>query len=99
MDSPADAGPAAAVDVTRVGPEGWQRLRAVRLAALDESPEMFGSTSVRERAFDEAEWRGRAERPATFLASCGGVDVGMAGVYELDGGWTVAGMWIAPDQR
>ncbi|WP_122818465.1 GNAT family N-acetyltransferase [Nocardioides pantholopis] len=88
-----------AAELTRVGPEDWRRLRAVRLAALAESPEMFGSTWAREQAFDEAEWRRRAARPATFLASRDGVDVGMAGVYELDGGWCVMGMWLAPAAR
>ncbi|WP_162599721.1 GNAT family N-acetyltransferase [Nocardioides solisilvae] len=85
--------------MTRVGPTDWERLRRVRLASLAESPEMFGSTLAREEAFDEAEWRRRAARPATFLATCDGEDVGMGGVYEVDGTWTVAGMWLAPDAR
>ena len=83
----------------RVVPDDWQRLRAVRLAALAESPEMFGSTWEREQGFDEAEWRRRAARPATFLASRAGVDVAMAGAYETDGSWYVMGMWIAPAAR
>ena len=83
----------------RVGPDDWARLRAVRLAALAESPEMFGSTSAREQAFDEAEWRRRAARPATFIAVRDGVDVGLAGAYELDVGWFVMGMWLAPTAR
>src|SRR6476646_9514751 len=88
-----------AVAVTRVGPDDWRRLRDVRLTALAESPEAFGSTWARERAFDEAEWRRPAARPATFLAARDGVDVGLAGVYEVDGGWSVAGAWIAPPAR
>lgn len=87
------------VVLTRVEPEDWQRLREVRLAALAESPEMFGSTWAKEQAFDEPEWRRRAARPATFLASRGGVDVGIAGVYEFDDGWWVAGMWLASAAR
>ena len=87
------------VVLTRVAPEDWQRLRDLRLAALAESPEMFGSTLAKEQSFDEAEWRRRAARPATFLASRDGVDVGMAGVYEFDDGWCVMGMWLAPAAR
>lgn len=87
------------LDVTRVGPESWQRLREVRLAALADAPEMFGSTLERELAFDDDEWRRRAARPATFLAARDGVDVGLAGVYEFDGGWCVMGMWIAAQER
>ncbi|MFC4785459.1 GNAT family N-acetyltransferase [Nocardioides sp. MAHUQ-72] len=87
------------VVLTRAEPDDWQRLRDVRLAALAESPEMFGSNLVREESFDEAEWRRRARRPATFLAALDGVDVGMAGAYELDDGWSIMGMWIAPAAR
>jgi len=87
------------IEVTRVDPEDWRRLRAVRLAALAESPEMFGSTLAKEQSFDEAEWRRRAARPATFLASRDGADVGMAGAYEFDDGWSVMGMWLAPAAR
>ena len=60
---------------------------------------MFGSTLAKEQSFDEAEWRRRAARPATFLASRDGVDVGMAGVYDIDGEWWVMGMWLAPQAR
>lgn len=60
---------------------------------------MFGSNLAKEQSFDEAEWRRRAARPATFLASRNGVDVGMAGVYEFDDGWSVMGMWLTPVAR
>jgi ribosomal protein S18 acetylase RimI-like enzyme len=82
-----------------VQPADWQRLRTVRLAALADAPDMFGSTLAREQAFDEDEWRRRAARPATFVATRGGVDVGTAGAYEIEGVWWVMGMWIAPDAR
>jgi RimJ/RimL family protein N-acetyltransferase len=94
----AGAQPSLAV-VTRVEPEVWRRLRDVRLMALAESPEMFGSNLAKEQSFDEAEWRRRAARPATLLATRDGVDVGMAGVYELEDGWCVMGMWLAPAAR
>jgi len=85
--------------ISSVTPQEWQRLRAARLAALAESPEMFGSTLDREQTFDEAEWRRRAQRPVTFLASLAGRDVGLAGVHEFDGTWVVVAMWVAPDVR
>lgn len=87
------------LSVARVQADDWRRLRALRLAALAESPEMFGSTLTREKAFGEAEWRQRAQRPATFLASRSGDDIGLAGVHEFDGQWTVVSMWIAPGVR
>lgn len=85
--------------IVRVVPDLWQRSRRTRLAALQESPEMFGSSYEREVEFDEAEWRLRAERPATFLAVQDGADVGLAGVYEFVAGWCVMGMWLRPDTR
>lgn len=80
-------------------PDQWSQLRSLRLAALEESPEMFGSTLSRERAFDETEWRRRAQRRATFLASRDGREVALAGVHEFNGIWTVVGMWITPEAR
>jgi ribosomal protein S18 acetylase RimI-like enzyme len=71
----------------------------MRLAALAESPDMFSSNLAKEQSFDEAEWRHRARRSATFIASDGPTDVGMAGVFELDGHWSVWGMWIDPVAR
>lgn len=85
--------------VVRVKPSLWERSRRARLAALRESPEMFGSTYEREVQFDEAEWRLRAERRATFLAVRNGEDVGLAGVYEFAARWCVMGMWVRPDAR
>lgn len=77
----------------------WERYRAVRLAALAESPEMFGSSYECEVEFGESDWRQRALRPATFLAVRDGVDVGMAGVYEFDSGWRLMGVWLRPEVR
>ncbi|MEV1132395.1 GNAT family N-acetyltransferase [Agromyces sp. NPDC049794] len=91
--------PEAMLSVARVRADDWRRLRTLRLAALAEWPEMFGSTLSRERAFGEDEWRQRAQRPSTFLASRHGDDVGPAGVHEFDGQWTVVSMWIAPAVR
>lgn len=89
----------APVIVTRVTPDDWHRLRAIRLAGLADAPDMFGSTLAREQAFDDAEWRRRAARPASFVASREGVDVGTAGAFEIDGTWWLMGMWIAPTAR
>lgn len=87
------------IRITRVTPVDWRRFRAARLAALGESPDMFGSTLARETAFEEDEWRRRASRPVTFIASRAGSDVGLAGVHEFDGEWQVVSMWITPMAR
>jgi RimJ/RimL family protein N-acetyltransferase len=87
------------IGISRVTPSDWTRLRTLRLAALAESPEMFGWTLAREQAFDETEWRARAERPATFIASRDDVDMGIAGVFRFPEGWCVMGMWVSSEAR
>jgi ribosomal protein S18 acetylase RimI-like enzyme len=52
------------VEVRAVTVEEWATMRAVRLAALTESPQRFGSTTAAEERLDEAEWRRRTRRSA-----------------------------------
>lgn len=87
------------LSLVRVTPDLWRRMRAIRLISLAESPEMFGSDVAREEAFEDAEWRRRAGRPAMFIAERSGADVGIAGVFETDGTWRVGAMWVSPDAR
>ena len=52
------------VEVRAVTVGEWATMRAVRLAALTESPQRFGSTAAAEERLDEAEWRRRTQRSA-----------------------------------
>jgi GNAT superfamily N-acetyltransferase len=49
-------------------PEDWQALRDIRLAALRDAPDAFGSTYEEQAAFGEADWRRRIANRGTFLA-------------------------------
>ena len=56
--------------------EEWERVRDLRLRALAEPPDAFGSTLAREREHGEAEWVGWIEgwdgsRNALFVAEVG----------------------------
>src|SRR2546423_14145916 len=69
------------VDIRRVSPADWLILRSVRLAALDEAPDAFGSTYEREYAFTEQHWLGRIKRSAWFVAWENDEPAGLVGGY------------------
>jgi ribosomal protein S18 acetylase RimI-like enzyme len=50
--------------VRRFAPHEWRVYRALRLQALRDAPDAFGSTLAREEAFPEEEWLSRLERGA-----------------------------------
>jgi len=98
------AGEPGLINVREAGPEDWEVLREVRLAALAEAPYAFGSTYAREAAFTEEKWRGRlASRAVTFFAFAAGLadgkPAGLAGVYEEDGSADLVSMWVRPGAR
>jgi predicted GNAT family acetyltransferase len=73
-------------------------LRDIRLRALAESPDAFGSTLDRERDFDEKEWRRRLVRPVYAVLE-GDHPVAIAGAFTDDGRVQVWGMWTDPGHR
>jgi demethylmenaquinone methyltransferase/2-methoxy-6-polyprenyl-1,4-benzoquinol methylase len=89
-------------------PEEWEALKEVRLAALRESPDAFGSTYEREAQADEATWRGWTTGEgwdgavATFVAEEERRLLGMATAYrpsdEPGTVWMFA-TWVRPDHR
>lgn len=87
--------------VERIGPDDWRRFRDVRLAALLDAPDAFGSSHAREAAYGEAEWRGFVALGPMWLAVDDGRDVGMvSGGTSRDTGepWVFA-MWVEPASR
>lgn len=91
--------------VRRVEGQDWAHLRAVRLAALADSPSAFGSTLEREQQYDEERWREWSHNVATFLAFREGIPVGMAGgvagrvAGDSADERTVVAMWVHPEHR
>lgn len=84
--------------------EGWARVRAVRLRALTEAPDAFGTTLAEDECRSREEWRARLEDPdaATFLASSEGHDLGLATGSRYHGRTGAAGlfgMWVDPAHR
>ena len=90
------------VRIERAKPENWERVRTLRLLALADAPDAFGRTLAQEKALEPLEWRERLSTAATFLASEGGEDVGMATAadfYDRPEAAGLFGMWVAPDRR
>lgn len=96
------------IQVRRAQPGEWATAREVRLAALADAPEAFGSTLARELALTEAHWRDRVGTWPWFLAYQAGEAVGMvAAAPEREAGarpagqrdWHLTGMWVSPQAR
>jgi GNAT superfamily N-acetyltransferase len=90
------------VKTVRLHPGNRERLRAIRLRALRDAPDAFGTT------FDEAEaeslesWERQREQLATFVATAGGCDTGLARGARHDhvsGTGYLLSMWVAPEAR
>jgi len=90
--------------VRRLRPDEWAALRAVRLRALADAPDAFGSTLAEAEARSDAEWQAQADPsdgavfvvdgPAGFVGLARGgpapIDVTYAALYS---------MWVAPEAR
>jgi ribosomal protein S18 acetylase RimI-like enzyme len=88
------------------GPEEWERARDLRLRALADAPDAFGSSLERERAFGEAEWRAWIlgwEGATNRFVACEadgewvGMAVGSRASREPDA--HLYGMWVDPARR
>jgi len=80
--------------------EDWSLYRAVRLAALADSPEAFLSTLSHEESFTTEVWRSRLEQRNMFVAEDDGAARGLVGVLprgpELA---EIVSMWVHPAAR
>jgi GNAT superfamily N-acetyltransferase len=73
----------------------------VRLDALNDAPYAFGSTYEGEKDLDEATWRSRINRRATFVAEVDGVIAGTVAAPDADaaGPAVLVAMWVDPRYR
>ncbi|HET9872181.1 MAG TPA: GNAT family N-acetyltransferase [Propionibacteriaceae bacterium] len=91
-----------AITVRVLGEEDWQLYRAVRLDALQDSPEAFLHTYDEESAYDEDYWRARMRRSQRLVAEQDGHPQGTVsvGFFPDDPrSADVFGLWVAPDAR
>lgn len=93
------------VDLRTVRRDDWRLLRDVRLRALADAPDAFGSTLADAERLDDDAWRARADNGAlTLVAVEDGVGLAMGGAFapgSPDGRTTVFvwGMWTDPVAR
>ena len=84
--------------------EEWQVLRGIRLDALRDAPNAFGSTYAEQTASVEADWRRRISRGGTFFAYLPEVNgtepAGLVGGFqEKPGTVELVSLWVRPQAR
>lgn len=84
----------------------WEALRAVRLRALADAPDAFGTTHAEASVRPDSWWvewalaSAESGTQAMLLAWDGDAAVGIAGVYFNDEQlWQVVSMWVEPAAR
>ncbi len=89
------------IEIERLGPEEGERLRAIRLRALQDTPDAFGSSYEREQPFPPDKWTERLKNPESrwMVATDGGADVGLVCGLAEEGGMHLLSMWVAPEAR
>lgn len=93
----------AEIEVRQIGADSWPVMRDIRLAALRDAPQAFGSSYQGEVAFGPEDWLGRIRRGANFLAYAhgpGSPPAGIAGGFVPSPGVAeLVSMWVAPGNR
>ncbi|MDA8344859.1 MAG: GNAT family N-acetyltransferase [Thermaerobacter sp.] len=76
-------------------------LRTVRLQALRQDPDAFGSTLQRELQFDEQKWRSRLVTSRWFAVFEGEAPCGIVACMPEEGANVVQvlALWVAPQYR
>jgi GNAT superfamily N-acetyltransferase len=90
------------VKLTQLAAVDWERLRAIRLRALLDAPDAFGSTFNDAAARSPESWSKQLLDMPTFVAASDGVDVGVVRCApdesRTDTAWLIS-MWVAPEAR
>jgi len=82
----------------------WEALRDIRLEALRDAPEAFGSAFAREVVFEEADWQRRIARGGNFLGylpeASATEPAGLIGGFQEDPGVVeLVSMYVRPRAR
>jgi GNAT superfamily N-acetyltransferase len=90
------------LSIRRCGPGDWPGLRAIRLEALADTPDAYGSTYDESSRWSDAQWKNAASTRLYYLAERDGHVVGMVSGGFNDGypgtRW-LYGMYVTPSER
>ena len=93
---------ASSIDIKRLAADEGLRLRTIRLRALADAPDAFGSTYDETAARPMDSWTKQLQEIDTFVAAVDGEDVGLVrGAHDdlrPDAAWLIS-MWVAPEAR
>jgi len=88
--------------IQRLEPGDWQRLKVLRLAALQDAPDTFGSTLEYALKLEDADWEKGLQDLPTFVVSIGGIDQGLIRCVpdqDKPSSALIISMWVAPEFR
>ena len=91
------------ITVQQLAEDEWLRGKAIRLRALEDSPDAFGRLLEEEVLFSDGVWQERLSRTnvVTFVATRGDAecDVGLVTGAPYDDSIGLVSMWVAPESR
>ena len=91
------------IEVSELQADDWQRLRAIRLKSLQESPDVLEGSFEAESKESESDWRQKFSKLTYLVASLPGSDVGLMSIEVLDGDFGatcwIGGCWVSPEAR
>ena len=91
------------IEVSELQADDWQRLRAIRLKSLQESPDVLEGSFEAESKESESDWREKFSKLTYLVASLPESDVGLMSIEVLDGDFGatcwIGGCWVSPEAR
>ena len=93
-----DRGSIEGVEIRRIEPVEWERLREIRLKALADAPDAFGTTYEDAADQSDAYWHGMLEWPA-WVAEEDDRWLGLVRVVPEEGEAQLVSMWVEPEAR
>jgi ribosomal protein S18 acetylase RimI-like enzyme len=91
------------LEIRMLAPDEWETLRAIRLAALGESPDTFLTTYEIEHNFDESTWRAEFDRGTWLIGSENRLAVSVLGCTRTEDTPSsecyLERLWVSPDCR